>query len=155
MTNHTIAYYLNRESVERSFGFQSIIRNSNSDDHNMSLLDWFDRQEFVSLHGTEHGKCGQSTTITFGLAGLAAPYFPILRGLIALGQPRTFGVRVDLKTRSISLELEENQEVAVRNYLKPLFALIQSEVRFKQVLRKILVNQEKFERAEKLLFRSL
>ena len=155
MSNHTVASYLNSESGDRDFGFQSIIRNSNSDDHSMSLLDWFDRQEVVSLHGTEHGKSGQSTTITFGLAGLAAPYFPILRGLIALGQPRTFGVEVDTKTRSFSLRLEEDQEAEVKNYLKPLFVLIKSEVRFKQVLRKVLLNQEKFEREEKLLYRSL
>ena len=59
------------------------------------------------------------------------------------------------ESRSFILEIEAAQEYEVKKYLSKIFNLINSEIRFKQVLRKVIINQEKFKKEEKLLFNSL
>lgn len=155
MPNHITTSYLTNESIQRTFSFQTISRNNNANGDSLSLLDWIDSQEIISLQGKEYDNNSQSTTLTLSLAGLASGYFSLVRGLMALDQPRSFTLQAAVKTRNFTLQLEAGQEAATKIYLGKILALLNAEIRFKQVLRKVIDNREKFEREERLLFNSL
>ncbi len=155
MPNHIAASYLPHESTQRTFSFQTVTRNNNAKEDSLSLLDWIDSQDVISVQGKEYDHSSQSIAITFSLDGLASGYFSLVRGLMAFGQPRSFDLQADVKSRNFTLRLEVGQEATAKTYLSKILALINTEIRFKQVLRKVIVNQEKFEKEERLLFNSL
>jgi len=155
MSKNTSPSYLNNGSTPGIFSFQTVSRAKSSIEDTSSLSDWIGTQEFVSLQTQSYDQEGKSATLTFSLTGFAAEHFSLMRGLIALGQPLSFILQAVPKTRNFSLQFEVGQEQEVNSYLSRLFAIIESEIRFKQVLRKVIANQERFEREERLLFNNL
>ena len=155
MSNHTTASYLQNESNETDLGFRKITRSNASYDDRMGLLGWLQAQEIIALHDSAGDDSGNPLTVQFSLAGLASSHFPILRALIALGRPSTFNIQSDGNSRTFTLRYSADQEAEVKSYLHLVLSLIRAEVRFRQVLRQVLVNQEKFEMEERLLFRNL
>ena len=155
MSNNIAASFPNIESTPRASGFQAISRAERPNEDGLSLSDWFGAYETVSIQSQDYGQDGDSIAITFRLTGLASEYFPLLRGLVALGRPKTFVFQAVPQAKNFSLKLEVGQESEVQIYLSRLFAIIDSEIRFKQVLRKVIINQDKFEREERLLYNSL
>lgn len=155
MSNNIAASFLNSDTTQRTFSFQTVSRNINSNENTLSMLDWMAAQEIVSLEQV-HGDLDRAKDkIEFSLVGQASHYYSLFKGLIAFGQPRAFKFKTIAGSRSFVLQVEAAQERAAMTYLSKIFNLINSEIRFKQVLRKVIVNQEKFEREEKLLFNSL
>jgi hypothetical protein len=156
MTNNTAAAYINNDFKSRTFSFQTISRNENSSTEGLGLLEWMDAQEIITLHQQADGEGDRAgRNIEFSLKGLAAEYYSLVKALIVQGAPRTFTFQVMGQSRSFNLLTNGAQESEVRRYLSKIFSLIDSEIRFKQVLRKMIVNQEKFEMEERLLFNSL
>lgn len=155
MSNNIAASFPSDEATPGASGFQAISRAESPNEDALSLSDWIGIHETVSFQSQSDDQSGKSTTITFRLSGTASGCFSLLRGLIALGRPRTFIFQALLQTRNFSLKLEVGRESEVKIYLSRLFAIIDSEIRFKQVLRKVIVNQDKFEREERLLYNSL
>lgn len=155
MPSHTTASYLQNESNETDLGFRKITRSNASYDDRMGLLGWLQAQEIVTLEESTANDSAQPPAVKFGLAGMASSHFPILRALIALGRPSTFTIQSDGNKRSFTVRFSADQEAEVKSYLHLVLSLIRAEVRFRQVLRQVLVNQEKFEMEERLLFRNL
>lgn len=151
MYNHIAASLPNNEPTTSAF--QTISR-AGIKDETLSLTDWIVSHGAVSLHEHSYDPLGKSMTITFSLTGVASKYFSVLRGLIGLGRPSSISIAALPKARNFSLKVVLGQESEAKVYLSKLFAIIESEIRFKQVLRKIIINQEKFEREERLLYNS-
>lgn len=155
MSNNIVASYLNSDSTQRKFSFQTVSRNHNSNEDTLSMLDWMAAQEIVSLEQVHGDLDWAKDKIEFSLVGQASDYYSLFKGLIAFGKPRGLEFKTVAGSRSFLLQVEAAQEREAKMYLSKIFNLISSEIRFKQVLRKVIVNQEKFEREEKLLFSSL
>jgi hypothetical protein len=154
MSSNNTASYLNNELTLPASHFQSISRNADSELEALSLLEWMGTQENISFQ-RESNDAEQASKMVLSLIGAASDYFPLLRGIIALGQPLTFIFQVMAGSRTFVLQYAADQESEVKSYLNQVFSLINAEIRFKQVLRKVIVNQEKFEKEERLLFNSL
>lgn len=154
MSNNIAASYSNSDSTQRTFSFQTITRNESSNQDMLSLSDWLATQEIISLRA--HAVLDQAVNkIEFSLDGSASDLYSLFKGLNAMSQPRTFKFHAVAESRSFIVEIKSAQEYEVKKHLSKIFSLINSEIRFKQVLRKVIINQEKFEREEKLLFNSL
>lgn len=157
MTNYTVSSYSKNIFPERVFSFQKVSRNKNASSDTASFAEWIGGNEIVSLQ--EQGfieKSGISYhKISFRLAELAAVYYSLLKGIIALGKSGDFTIQSEDNSRSFVLQFEVSQEAGVRGYLDQILNLIKDEMRFKRVLRQVISNQEKFEREEKLLFTEL
>lgn len=154
MSSNNTASYQNNESTLPASHFQTISRRRKSDEDVSSLLEWIGTQENISFQ-QKSDDTDQATEIAFSLAGSSSEYFPLLRALIALGQPLTFIIQAVSGSRTFVLQYAADQESEVKGYLSKVFSLINAEIRFKQVLRNVIANQERFEREERLLFNSL
>ncbi|HLT06179.1 MAG TPA: hypothetical protein VK014_01565 [Cyclobacteriaceae bacterium] len=152
MSTYIAASYSSQKSNQGAFSFRSIIKNDQTAD-GLTLLEWLNNNELISLHN--HNTDGTTHSLSFSLAGPASDYFPLLRSIILLGLPNSFTLNAAVQSRSFNLQWKEPKEPEVRNYLVKVLDLISAEIRFKQVLRKVIANQEKFEKEERLLFNSL
>ena len=153
MYNHLATSLPHNESVRPS-AFQALSRAESNNEEALSLTEWIGAHGTVSIDSHSYDPTGKTLKIIFSLTDLASQYFSLLRGLIGLGRPSSILVEALPKERNFSLQLEVGMESEARMYLSRLFAIIDSEIRFKQVLRKIIINQEKFEREERLLYNS-
>lgn len=143
-------------SPERTFSFQAIVRNENTDSGSPSLLEWIGSNELVSLKKSNTDTSNQtSREIIFSLSETVAVYFPLLKGILASAKSQWFVLRTDDGSKSFALRYDKEREIEVRDLLFKVLGIVDAEARFKQVLRKVIVNQEKFNREEKLLFKEL
>lgn len=153
MSNHITASYLNDHSTQRVFSFRTILRNENTEHDSLSLAEWINTREYISLEQDITDKVHQK--IGFSLSGISAGLYPLLRAIIASSRPRSFSFQAVTQSRSFMVEFEVSQEAEVKDYLSKILRIADAELRFKQVLRKVIINQEKFEREQKLLFMEL
>lgn len=152
-----IASSYKNTSPERIFSFQTVARNENTAFGSLSLWDWMVSSEVVSLEEPSAANTQGNTLqeINFSLSERLASFFPLLRGILASDQPQFFELQADSKLKSFKLIYHAEGEAEAKDYLSKVLGIVKAEARFKQVLRKVIVNQEKFLREEKLLFMEL
>ncbi|AGA78716.1 hypothetical protein Echvi_2469 [Echinicola vietnamensis DSM 17526] len=156
-SNHSISTQNNH-----IFSFQSVIRNKTTDQKSLSAYEWLSENEFVQLEG--QGTFGfhnfeaankQFQAIYFTLKGDLAAHYAFFRGIVLAGQPKEVYLENIHENRSFTLKFYKKNEAVAKEYLEKIFRIVNDEIRFKQVLRKVLINQEKHRLEEKLLFNEL
>jgi hypothetical protein len=152
----TKALNIKDTSTKRIFTFQAVSRNEESNPHTISMWDWIRENENIKIESqsSASGNKSKLQKIKFSLAGKAAAYYPLLKGVIASG-PSSNWIPADTKDRSFTFIFDVESEIESFKYLVEILRIVEEEVRFKQVLRKVIINQEKFELEEKLLFHEL
>ncbi|QDH79677.1 hypothetical protein FKX85_11775 [Echinicola soli] len=144
------------------FSFQSVSRNKDKDLTSLSAYDWLAHNEFVQLEG--QGSFGfhnyadankKFQAIYFTLKGDIAAHYAFFRGIVLAGQPKEIYLENIHENRSFTLKFYKKNEAVAKQYLEKIFRIVNEEIRFKQVLRKVLINQEKHRLEEKLLLNEL
>src|SRR5690554_5220520 len=130
-------------SPERTFSFQSVVRNENFDLGSPSLVDWIGSNELVSLEKSSiHTSIQTIQEISFSLSDTVAGYFPLLRGILASAKSQLFEIQANNTLKTFDLRYDIEREAEAKDYLAMVLAILDAEARFKQVLRKVIINQE-------------
>ncbi|AWW31939.1 hypothetical protein DN752_18340 [Echinicola strongylocentroti] len=154
--------YTNSVQQNKIFSFQSVSRNEAVEATSLTAYDWLENNEFVQLQG--QGSFGfqnyadankKFQAIYFTLKGNLAAQYAFFRGIVLAGQPKEIYLENIHENRSFTLKFYKKNEEVAKRYLEKIFKIVNEEIRFKQVLRKVLVNQEKHRLEEKLLFNEL
>ena len=148
----TIASY----NKENTFTFKTISKTGDNK-KTASLLEWLNSQGDLKLEDqsafNDHG--GSFRGINFRLTGSWAVYYPLLRSLSLFGSSENSSLKADHSQRSFAFKYKASAEGEAKSYLVRLLGIIQKEVRFKQVLGKLMENQVKFQQEETLLIAGL
>lgn len=148
-----MALIVTKSSAPEDYSFHKVSKNNVSSSDKIRLLDWLKEYDLVYLQSekisTETGVTHQE--VIFCLTGNAADYFPLLRSIAAVGHGSAFRLQVNSKLKSFTFRYGLQDEAEAGVYLSKVLNLVRKELRFKQVLRKIIYNQDKFRREEKLL----
>ncbi|MEX2594544.1 MAG: hypothetical protein WD426_17370 [Anditalea sp.] len=153
----TASPYIENASSEENFTFRSVSRNERIDTNSISLLDWISQNEniYVKDHAVSSLDSKGLKEIHFSLSGKLAGFYPLLRGIAGSGQPQSLLLNANHEERNFTLQFDASSEGEAKKYLSKVLNIIEDEARFKQVLRKVIANQEKFKLEEKLLFKEL
>ncbi|KEO72503.1 hypothetical protein [Anditalea andensis] len=145
-------------SAQDNFAFQSISKNSDLSIGSLSVLEIMDSCEFIDLRTTKtfdfvgHPEAGkQYTVIGFSLSGKAAALKGLFNGIISLGNPKEVGLtyQADLDTYVFKY-YQKDQHIAI-GYLQKIIKMIESEIRFKAVLKKVIENIKAFDFSQQFL----
>lgn len=149
--------YYKTTTSEENYSFQAVSRNENPISHLTSLLDWIKENEIICLESetVSIDSNRKFQEIRFSLTGKSAAYFPLLKGIAASGQPKSLRLQVNQSLKIFTLIFDTLDQSEAKIYLSKILTLIEKEVRFKQVLRKVILNQKKFKSEEKLLFNEM
>lgn len=154
----TASQLLVKSSSEGNFSFQSVSRNEKIDSHSMSLLDWIHQNGNITIEGLVENSIDQKTglkEIQFSLSGKLVAFYSLLRGIAASGQPQSLWLQTNHKEKTFTFKFDASAEEGAKEFLTKVLKILEDEARFKQVLRKIIKNQEKFKLEEKLLLNEL
>jgi|SRR5690606_18909138 len=148
--------YIQDLTTRNIFTFQTVSRNEKIHSHAISLWDWIRENENIKIESQSSfsEKQLKLQKINFSLHGKAVVYYPLLKGIIASGS-FTNRIMPDANKRSFTFTFDLEFESEALEYLVNVLKIVEEEVRFKQVLRKVIINQEKFVLEEKLLFHEL
>nr|WP_215223403.1 hypothetical protein [Echinicola shivajiensis] len=158
----TASNYNNTSLAPNTFSFKSVIRNNAQDQSDINVFDWLDQHDAVKVEGQgafdfanfqNSNKSFQ--VIYFSLEADLADHYALFRGIVLAGQPKEVYLENIHEKRSFSLKFYKNNESVAKEYLEKIFKIVNEEIRFKKVLKKVLVNQEKHRLEEKLLFNEL
>ncbi|GGZ26205.1 hypothetical protein GCM10007049_18530 [Echinicola pacifica] len=147
---------------ETIFSFQSVIRNNNKEVNELNVREYLASRSDVELEGQGTFSFGnyagvnkEFNAVYFNLKGNLSEHYAFFRGLVLAGQPNELFLESVHETKSFTLKFYNKNEAVAKKYLEKLFKIVEDELRFKQVLRKVLVNQERHKLEEKLLFNEL
>src|SRR5690606_18475439 len=148
--------YIKDTSTKRIFTFQTVSRNEKVNFDAISLWDWIRDNENIKIESQSLASENKLELhkIQFSLTGKATAYYPLLKGIIASGAPSNL-IQADTKERSFTYIVNVESETESLKSFVDILKIVEEEVRFKQVLRKVIINQEKFKLEEKLLFHEL
>lgn len=80
---------------------------------------------------------------------------PLLNGLLAIGQPRKGSVEFYPELDTFAVKFYQSEEQVAATFIERIFALIKEEIRFKQILKRVIETQERFGRESQLLKKEL
>ncbi|WP_186756436.1 hypothetical protein [Echinicola salinicaeni] len=147
---------------QNTFSFKSVIRNNVQDRSNINVYDWLQQHDAVKVEGkgafdfANFKNSNKSFQVVyFSLDAELADHYALFRGIVLAGQPKEVFLENVHEKRSFSLKFYKNNESVAKEYLEKVFRIVNEEIRFKKVLRKVLVNQEKHRLEEKLLLNEL
>ncbi|GAB3660793.1 hypothetical protein GCM10028791_34860 [Echinicola sediminis] len=156
-----IASNYNSALSTNTFSFQSVIRNLPTEE-SISVHDWLKEHDSVQVEGEGAFNFGNFPganksfqAIYFSLTGELAEHYALFRGIVLAGQPKEVFLENIHETRSFTLKFYKSNEAIAKKYVEKVFKMVGEEIRFKQVLRKVLANQEKHQLEERLLFNDL
>lgn len=154
--------YNTSELTANTFSFQSVLRNNVAEQAPINVYEWLKVQDSVQVEGDGAFDFGNFPganksfqAIYFTLKGDLAEQYAFFRGIVLAGQPKEVYLENIHETRSFTLKFYKNNEEIAKQYLEKIFKIVREEIRFKQVLRKVLINQEKHRLEEKLLLNEL
>ena len=78
-------------------------------------------------------------------------YQPLLNGLIAIGQPDKGSVEYYGELDTFTIKYYQSDEQEAVSFLSKIFSVLGDEIRFKDILKRVIENQERFAREGQLL----
>jgi len=76
-------------------------------------------------------------------------------GLVSLGKPNGVILQQNRELGNFTLKFYASNSETVKDYLQKIFGIVEEEIRFKSILKKIIQNQQRFENEEQLLKKEL
>ncbi|HLU89406.1 MAG TPA: hypothetical protein VKZ51_06190 [Cyclobacteriaceae bacterium] len=142
---------------EEHFNFTQVSRNEKAEIKPVSLLEWLQDNPMLDLltvtEDSDSGGIFQE--LSFRLAGKASAQYPLLKGMFSSGRPKQLALQADDASKIIFLRFDKADETGAYQYISRVLSIIDEEVRFRQVLRKVIENQQRFVLEEKLLLNEL
>jgi hypothetical protein len=80
---------------------------------------------------------------------------PLLNGLLAIGQPGKGSVEFYSELDTFAVKFYQSEEQDTVAFLERVFSVLKEEIRFKQLLKRVIEKQERFARESQLLKREL
>jgi hypothetical protein len=80
---------------------------------------------------------------------------PLFRGLILLGKPASLSLIYDLEKAQVFFTFSQSEKKEVEKFLSDVFELVKKEVRFKQLLEKVIEIKRRHQAEQALLQSSL
>ncbi len=77
--------------------------------------------------------------------------FPLFRGLVSLGKPSSLTLTFSKEEKSIFYSFSSEAQPEVEHFFARVLALLQKEVKFKQILKEIIENRLRFKSEQSLL----
>lgn len=106
------------------------------------------QQEMVKIFNQKSGLVMQ------GMCKFEARYeilYPLFRGLSESGKPKSLTIRFSPTDKSAYFHYPESSESEVSQFFAQLILLLQNEVKFKKVLKEIIINRNQFNSEQFLL----
>lgn len=149
-----MALIVTKSSTPENYSFQKVSTNDVTSSGKIRLLDWLKENDLIYMQSEKVSMDSQfpKQEVIFCLTGISADYFPLLRGIAASGMGSALRIQVNSALKSFTFVYDKRDEAEAKEYLSKVLSLVRKEIRFKQVLRKVIFNQEKYKREEKLLF---
>lgn len=142
---------------EEHFNFTQVSRNEKPEIKPVSLLEWLHDNPVLDLltvtEGSDSGRDFQE--LSFRLAGKASAQYPLLKSMFSSGRPKQLALQADDASKIIFLRFDKAEETPAYQYISRVLSIIDEEVRFRQVLRKVIENRQRFVLEEKLLLNEL
>ena len=80
---------------------------------------------------------------------------PLFKGLISMGKPSTLSLIYDVDNSQIFFTYSLGESKTVERFFTQVISLLKKEVRFKQILEKVIQNNRKYQAEQALLQASL
>lgn len=80
---------------------------------------------------------------------------PLFRGLLLMGKPVTLSLIYDFSNSQVFFTYSQHENKEVERFFAQVILLLKKEVRFKQILEKVIANNRKFQVEQALLQASL
>ncbi|MCU0399478.1 MAG: hypothetical protein MUE75_00505 [Algoriphagus sp.] len=80
---------------------------------------------------------------------------PLFRGLILLGKPTSLSLIYDSGKAQVFFTFSQSEKKEVEKFLGKVVELLKKEVRFKQLLEKVIENKQRYQAEQSLLQNSL
>ncbi len=80
---------------------------------------------------------------------------PLFRGLILLGKPATLSLIYDFDRAQVFFTFSQSESQEVERFFNRVIDLLKKEVRFKQILEKVIENNRRYQAEQALLHSSL
>jgi hypothetical protein len=80
---------------------------------------------------------------------------PLFVGLISIGQPSKGTVEFYEEMDTFAVKYYQSDEQDMAAYLENIFSVLKEEIRFKQILKRVIEKQERFGKESQLLNREL
>ncbi|HSJ66393.1 MAG TPA: hypothetical protein VK921_01905 [Anditalea sp.] len=149
-------------SEQENFAFQSISKNSENSIISTSVLEIMESCDMVDLIKTntldfsgfsESGK--KYNVMEFSLEGNAINLRGLFNGIICLGNPKEVSLTYQKDLNTYILKYYETDEGVAVKYFSKIINIIESEIRFKAILRKVIDNLKAFDSSQQLLKKEL
>ncbi|WP_194774482.1 hypothetical protein [Pararhodonellum marinum] len=148
-------------SSERIFSFQKVSRKTSENPQPVVLDYLLESAQVTVIENTafdfpnfpESNKIFK--VIYFELSDASKELKGLFRGLFSLGKPKGVILEEIKEKDQFVVKYYESDAQVVRTYLSGIFSLVEGEQRFKSLLKKIIINQEKFRNEEALLQKEL
>ncbi|RAI93963.1 hypothetical protein [Algoriphagus yeomjeoni] len=105
------------------------------------------QQEIVKIFSQKSGLMMQ------GICRFESPFeilFPLFKGLSESGKPKSLNLRFSSEEKAAFFYYPEANHAAVSQFFSELVLLLQKEVKFKKVLKEVIINRNHF-RSEQFL----
>jgi len=145
-------------SVQDQFAFQSISKKSKKSYTNSTVLDimescgMVDIKEVREVDFAHHPDTNKNfKVLEFNLAGNAASLKGLFNGMICLGNPKEVSLNFQKDLDSYVFKYYESDEKVAVKYFEKIVNIIEDEIRFKSILRKVIDNLKAFDTSQQLL----
>lgn len=76
---------------------------------------------------------------------------PLFRGLILLGKPKSLSIIYDFDRSQAFFTFSQNEKMEVVRFFNQVIELLKKEVKFKEILEKVILNKKRFQAEQGLL----
>ncbi|MDO9554732.1 hypothetical protein [Rhodonellum sp.] len=145
-----------------NFAFQKVSKTQTTVENPLSVMDLMVACGIVQVTETasfdfpnfpEAKKSFQ--VIYFELSSDYATHTSLFGGLVSLGKPNGVILQQNRELGNFTLKFYASNSETVKSYLQKIFGIVEEEIRFKSILKKIIQNQQRFENEEQLLKKEL
>jgi len=145
-------------SIQDQFAFQSISKKSDKSIPGSTVLEIMENCDLIELNETrafdfagypESAK--NYKVLEFNLAGNAIPLKGLFNGMISLGNPKEAMLTHQKDLGNYVLKYYDSDEKVALAYFVKIINIIEDEIRFKTILRKVIDNLKAFDSSQQLL----
>lgn len=127
-----------------STGLFSVTLGSNSRLSHISVS----QKEMIKVFSQKSGEVMQGVC---RLEKSFIPLFPLFRGLVGLGKPRSLSLTFSREDNSIFYSFNAEAQPEVEQFFARVLSLLQKEVKFKKILKEVIENRLRFKAEQSLL----
>lgn len=153
---------INHSNTLQYFAFKEVSRNPESDTEALTVAELLDSSKFVLVSETNSfsfpnfPEAKKSFQVYYlDLHPNFSAFTGLFKGLIYSGKPEGVILEHNRELGNYTLKYYDSKGETVKNYLQKIFGVLDEEIRFKAILRKVIQNQKRINMEEQLLRQEL